>query len=99
MHGKRFGVSHAAGHVIDARGDVLRIETGGGGGRGHPFDREPEAVLQDVLEGYVSIEAAQSQYGVIIREQHIDAAATAQLRTNRPASRAFHRKAYVDALV
>ena len=26
------------------RGDIIRIETGGGGGCGHPFDREPERV-------------------------------------------------------
>ena len=30
------------------RGDVLRIETGGGGGYGHPFDRPPEMVAEDV---------------------------------------------------
>ena len=36
------------------RGDVVRIETGGGGGWGHPFDREPERVLADVLGGFVS---------------------------------------------
>ena len=30
------------------RGDVLRIETGGGGGHGHPFDRPPEMVAEDV---------------------------------------------------
>ena len=36
------------------RGDVLRIETGGGGGYGHPFDRPPESVLDDVLGGFVT---------------------------------------------
>ena len=36
------------------RGDVLRIETGGGGGYGHPFDRPAESVLDDVLGGFVS---------------------------------------------
>ncbi len=41
------------------RGDILRIETGGGGGHGHPFDRPAEAVLRDVLGGFVSAEAAQ----------------------------------------
>jgi N-methylhydantoinase B len=81
------------------RGDVLRIETGGGGGRGHPFDRDPQDVLRDVLEGYVSIEAAQTQYGVVIREQRVDDAATDQLRRERPAASAFHRKGALDALV
>ncbi len=79
-------------------GDILRIETGGGGGRGHPFDRLPAAVLQDVLEGYVSVKAAQRDYGVVIREQQVDAAATFSLRQQRPASREFHRTVYVDAI-
>ena len=40
------------------RGDVLRIETGGGGGYGHPFDRPPESVLDDVLGGFVTDDRA-----------------------------------------
>ncbi|GJD53030.1 Acetophenone carboxylase delta subunit [Methylobacterium crusticola] len=81
-----------------ARGDVLRIETGGGGGHGHPFDREPEAVLEDVLGGFVSREAAQRHYGVALAGDALDAAATAALRADRPPTRAFHRHEYVDAL-
>jgi len=80
------------------KGDVLRIETGGGGGRGHPFDRDPELVLRDVLEGYVSQEAALREYGVVIEAGRLDLAATAHLRADRPASRAFHRLEYVDAI-
>ena len=81
------------------KGDILRIETGGGGGHGHPYDRPPEAVLQDVADGFVSVEAAARLYGVIIREGVLDPAATAAARATRPASRAFHRVEYVDALV
>ena len=81
------------------KGDVLRLETGGGGGHGHPYDRAPEQVLADVQDGFVSVEAAQRQYGVIIREGMLDTAATAIARATRPASRAFHRTEYVDALV
>ncbi|MCX7375156.1 MAG: hydantoinase B/oxoprolinase family protein [Alphaproteobacteria bacterium] len=81
------------------KGDILRIETGGGGGHGHPYDRPPEAVLQDVADGFVSVEAAARLYGVIIREGVPDPAATAAARATRPASRAFHRVEYVDALV
>ena len=29
--------------------------------------REPEAVLEDVVEGYVSIEGAERDYGVVVR--------------------------------
>lgn len=81
------------------RGDILRIETGGGGGRGHPFDRSPALVLRDVLEGYVSVEAASRRYGVVIREGELDVGATEAARGHRPASLAFHRTEYVDALV
>ena len=51
---------------IVARGDVVRIETGGGGGWGHPFDREPERVLADVRGGFVSRASAEEHYGVVL---------------------------------
>jgi len=85
------------GNVI-RKGDILRIETGGGGGRGHPYDRNPDTVLRDVLEGYVSVEAAARDYGVVIREGALDLAATEHRRRNRPEAGAFHRTEYVDAL-
>ncbi|MEM0934294.1 MAG: hydantoinase B/oxoprolinase family protein [Pseudomonadota bacterium] len=81
------------------KGDVVRIETGGGGGHGHPFDRTPEAVLEDVLGGFVSTAAAARDYGVAIAGGRIDPAATAELRAARPAAKAFHRKDYIDALL
>jgi len=82
------------------KGDVVRIETGGGGGHGHPFDRDPAAVLEDVLGGLVSVGAAARDYGVIIiGDGRVDDPATAVRRANRPAARAFHRKEYVDAIL
>ena len=39
----------------------------GGGGYGEPGQRAPEAVLRDVVNGYVSIEAAAREYGVKVR--------------------------------
>src|SRR3984893_9331426 len=39
----------------------------GGGGYGNPFERDPASVLDDVLNGYVSIDAAARDYGVVIR--------------------------------
>jgi N-methylhydantoinase B len=85
------------GNVL-VRGDILRIETGGGGGRGHPFDRDSVDVLRDVQEGYVSEAAALSAYGVVIENGVVNQAATHALRSDRPQTRAFHRMAYVDAL-
>jgi N-methylhydantoinase B len=76
-----------------------RVDTAlpGGGGYGDPFERDPEAVLDDVLNGYVSIEAAKRDYGVVVRStkrpdeqislpRHfsVDQAATAELRATRP---------------
>lgn len=85
------------GHTL-TRGDILRIETGGGGGHGHPFDRPPQEVLDDVLGGYVSADAARRLYGVAIADDAVDEAATTALRLNRPAVKGFHRMEYVDAL-
>lgn len=48
----------------DAR---VELELPGGGGFGDPFLRAPARVLDDVVDGYVSIERARSEYGVVIR--------------------------------
>ncbi|MDV7351981.1 hydantoinase B/oxoprolinase family protein [Rhodococcus oxybenzonivorans] len=45
---------------------ILRCLTNGGGGWGDPFARDPERVLADVRNEYVSIEAAAAQYGVVV---------------------------------
>ncbi len=79
-------------------GDVVRIVTGGGGGHGHPFDRPAEAVLEDVLGGFVTPEGAAEHYGVVIRDDAIDVPATEARRAERTPVRAFHRNEYVDAL-
>lgn len=71
-------------------GDILRIETGGGGGWGDPFTRNPEDVQRDVLEGYATQSAALSEYGVALSDngQEIDQtdteAARNQSRPPRP---------------
>jgi N-methylhydantoinase B len=87
------------GHVV-RRGDRVRIETGGGGGWGDPFDREPERVLADVRGGFVSRDAAERDYGVVLAADgaSVDGAATRARRADRPPTRLFHRGAYADAL-
>ena len=80
------------------KGDILRIETGGGGGRGHPFDRPPEAVLADVLGGMVGAAEAARDYGVAIADGAVDAAATDALRADRPENLEFHRGSYAHVL-
>jgi N-methylhydantoinase B len=47
-------------------GDVVELRTGGGGGFGDPTERNPERVLTDVRDGYVSPEAAERDYGVVL---------------------------------
>jgi len=81
-------------------GDVVRIETGGGGGWGHPFDREPERVLSDVAAGFVSPARAAADYGVIVAAdgRSIDHAATKARRAERPRAALFHRHIYQEAL-
>jgi N-methylhydantoinase B len=43
------------------------LDLAGGGGFGDPFTRDPKAVLRDVLNGFVSLDAARKDYGVVIR--------------------------------
>ncbi len=47
--------------------DRVQLNPAGGGGYGDPFQRPLELVLNDVINGYVSLEAADRHYGVIIR--------------------------------
>ena len=85
---------------IVRRGDVIRIETGGGGGWGHPFDREPERVLADVRRGFIGAASAQEHYGVVLAPdgRALDIAATAHRRRQRPEAKLFHRHGYREAL-
>jgi len=63
-------------------GDVVIMDAAGGGGYGDPLEREPERVLVDVVNGYVSSEKARSEYGVVINEatMEVDYQATQELR-------------------
>jgi N-methylhydantoinase B len=63
-------------------GDVIVIDVAGGGGFGDPLDRDPEMVQEDVIQGYVSLEKARQDYGVVIDTGTlmVDTAATEALR-------------------
>src|SRR5262249_14045593 len=71
-------------HVVPA-GPAAVIATAGGGGWGDPLRRDAALVLEDVREGYVSIDSAARDYGVVIDPQtlEVDAAATAAERRRR----------------
>jgi N-methylhydantoinase B len=57
-------------------GDRLEVWTTGGGGHGDPLERDPARVLEDVLDGKVSTEAASESYGVVISDGTVNEAAT-----------------------
>ncbi len=74
-------------------GDQFARPTAGGGGFGDPLERDPQKVLVDVIDDYVSIRRAALDYGVVIKEidadlceYEIDTAATEALRADMRAS-------------
>ncbi len=64
------------------KGSKVRLKTGGGGGYGNPVERDEEVVLRDALNGYISLRAAEEDYGVVIDPVRftIDREATRQKR-------------------
>ncbi|MBW3662467.1 MAG: hydantoinase B/oxoprolinase family protein [Actinobacteria bacterium] len=86
-------VDFTAEWVPHEAGEKVVYEFGGGGGWGDPLDREPQAVLDDVLDEYVSVEAAARDYGVVLTGSleeltlAVDEPATERLRTDLRASR------------
>ena len=56
---------------------------GGGGGYGNPLERDIEKVRRDVINGYVSVEHAKYDYGVVVDPQsfEVDDIATQKLRS------------------
>lgn len=73
----KYGIRHYADACITA-------ESPGGGGWGHPFERDPERVLRDVRDGVVSVQAAREVYGVVLTpdQRAIDDARTRALRAS-----------------
>jgi len=63
------------------KGETVSFRGGGGGGYGPPGEREPERVLKDVINGYVSVEKAADEYGVVIDAE------TLSVDTEKTASR------------
>ncbi len=77
-------------------GQRVQLNGPGGGGYGDPFERSPDKVMDDVVNGYVSLEAAAREYGVVVRYEgeperlvrtpnmyRVDQDGTAQLRHAR----------------
>ena len=78
------------GEEVLSRSDAFALKAGtsfqyqsqGGSGYGDPLTRDITRVLDDVLDGYVSVEAALRDYGVVMDPVTliVDQAATAQSR-------------------
>ena len=62
---EEFEVENALNAQLPA-GAITSYQYGGGAGFENPLLREPEAVKEDVLDEYVSIEAARERYGVVL---------------------------------
>jgi N-methylhydantoinase B/oxoprolinase/acetone carboxylase alpha subunit len=74
-------------NVRCAPGAIIQIKIPSSAGYGDPFERDPQAVLDDVLDELVSLEDAERYYGVVIdpATMQVDAQGTAQLRSRRHA--------------
>jgi N-methylhydantoinase B len=67
-----------------ARGDRIRLVTGGGGGFGNPVTRPVEEVAADLSNGYLTTDAAREVYCVAVTEGgDVDHAATMRLRSQK----------------
>ena len=69
-------------------GDTVTFLTPGAGGWGNPAKRDPDAVLKDVSNGFVTVEAAAKEYGVAIIDGAVHAEKTKILRNDIVASTA-----------
>jgi N-methylhydantoinase B len=49
-----------------AAGTTVTMFVSGGGGWGDPFEREAELVVRDVSDGFVTVEGARNDYGLVI---------------------------------
>src|SRR4051794_32222442 len=87
-----FVVKHTANWEPISAGERVMYDYGGGGGWGDPLDRDPQAVLDDVLDEYVSVEGATRDYGVVLTGSladltvAVDGPATQALRAERRAA-------------
>ena len=95
--GAEYFLKLAEGEDFDSVDQVMRlvpensqviIRTGAGGGWGDPMERDPQRVLDDVDSGFISVEGALRDYGVVLDPQMraVDLPATCAARAERLAS-------------
>jgi N-methylhydantoinase B len=84
--------------VILKQGDLFRHIMPGGGGWGNPLERDPERVLDDVLDEKLTVEYVQCAYGVVIDPERltIDKEATRKKRAEMLAERTSVNRDFDD---
>lgn len=76
------------GRISIDKGDILEYTWCGGGGYGDPLDRSPDAVMDDVRRGAVSVEWARRSYAVVVNSSlQLDREASHKLREEVRAER------------
>ncbi len=80
------------------RGDVIQHIQAGGGGHGKPLERDPDRVLADVENEFITAQYADDVYGVVIRGGKVDLDETRrrreQMNTERDVRPAYLRHFY-----
>ena len=77
-------------------GDLILLQSSGGGGYGDPLERDPQAVVHDVADGVVSRQRAEAVYGVVFAGAEIDPVPTRRRRHEIRAARALVRLRALD---
>ena len=87
-------------------GDKFERPSAGGGGLGDPLERDPALVLEDVIDGYVTVQGAERDYGVVVKavdpeidDWRVDGAATEALRNRMRQARASWLEEEPEAVV
>jgi N-methylhydantoinase B len=79
-------------------GDLVIMESSGGGGYGDPLERDPTRVARDVVDGVISRATAAAAYGVVLHGEAVEEAATRERRRGLGAARAHVELRSTDAL-
>ena len=79
-HGREPMVARKVGGLKLVRGEKVSLRSGGGGGWGPPLERDPERVLSDVRNEYLTAEQARDIYGVVVEGMKVDGGGTQRRR-------------------
>src|SRR5437773_945575 len=79
-HGREPMVARKVGGLKLVRGEKVSLRSGGGGGWGPPLERDPERVLSDVRNEYLTVEQARDIYGVVVEGMQVDGGRTQRRR-------------------